>query len=311
MSGETIGLKHSGGQPNRIGIIIVTFNGLELTRACLTSLRNVAYPHSAVVVVDNGSTDGSVQLLPKEFPEIHFLPQLVNTGFTGGNNTGILWCLEKGFDAVLLLNNDTEVEPAFLAHMAQHLKTQDLVAPQIRSLRQRDVFVGHIGDFEWNRGVLSDHFYRPSVLQTASKAFEVGMAGGCCLLIPRAVFESVGLLDTTFFLYYEDTDFVIRARASGFRLVYEPQAIIYHLGSSSSGGCRISPLTLYYNTRNRLYIMSKYRAIGLGFLLYFFLTRLLYTAHYMISGRWSLLQAMWRGIRDYYAGRMGYGEYEW
>lgn len=295
----------------RVGVVIVAFNGIQLTRDCLTSLRQSTYPLAEIIVVDNGSVDGSDKILPEEFPEVRFLIQTRNRGFTGGNNVGILWCLNRSLDAILVLNNDTRVEPRCVGQMVQHLGAERLVAPEIRSLRDPSVLIGHVGEFSWTRGVLKDLCYGRPVSDSKSTCSVVDMAGGCCLLIPCSVFAAVGLLDDDFFLYYEDIDFLIRTKAAGFTLVYEPRAIVYHYESNASGGRRVSPLTVYYNTRNRLYVMFKHKSAHIVFYLYFFTTRLIYTAYYILRGEWSLVCAVWRGIRDFYRGRMGQGDYSW
>lgn len=295
----------------RVGVVVVCYNGWALTRACLESLRRVTSPACRIVVVDNASTDGTVASVRAEFPEVHVLPQSDNTGYAGGNNVGIRWCLAQEVSAVLLLNNDTVVDPAFLERMMPHLAGRALVAPQLRSMAESDVVVSHVGDFEWRRGVLREQVYGDSVANTLTTPVPVGMANGCCLLVPADVFRTVGMLDEAFFLYYEDTDFIWRARAAGFRVIYEPRAVVYHHESASSGGERVSPLTLYYNTRNRLYMMRKHRAASVSFLLYFGVTRVAYVAIYAMRGRWRLIVAMLRGIRDFGRRRMARASYQW
>ena len=133
------------------------------------------------------------------------------------------------------------------------------------------------------------------------------MANGCALLIPLGVFDKIGLLDETFFLYAEDVDFIARAVGAGFRVVFVPDAVIYHRESASSGGFG-SPLTVYYTTRNRPYLMHKHqkdRRILLFFLVYFTATRLVVAARYLARGQRSQLKALTAGIADYCRGRMG------
>jgi GT2 family glycosyltransferase len=287
----------------RVGIVLVTYNGLALTRACLDSLRHVEPAPDLVVAVDNASHDGTAAALAAEYPEVVVLPQTQNLGFTGGNNVGIRWCLDRGCDAVLLLNNDTEVTPDFLARLLRHCTPTTMVVPQIRAIADRAQNVTHVGVFDFRRGILED---APdgAPLRDAAGPVPVGMASACCLLVHRAVFDAVGLLDDQFFLYHEDTDFILRAQTAGARVVYEPAAVIYHHeGASSGAGGSISPLMLYYTTRNRLLLMSKHGRFGGRFLAYFAVGRTVYAVRFVLRGEWRLLRALARAVTDYRARR--------
>lgn len=286
----------------RIGVVIVNYNGLGLTRSCLASLCRTDYPDLQIVVVDNGSIDRSVNILSVEFPLVTFIPLSENTGFTGGNNLGIKWCLENDCDAILLLNNDTEIEPAAIGLMAQHLKDHCMVIPQVRSTLEPEVFVGHMGDFNWRKGVLVDWFFGRSISEVCRTSVPVQIGSACCLLIPKIVIESIGFFDEAFFLYYEDTDLCIRAKSADFTLVFEPNAIVYHQEGASGGG-RLSSLSVYYNNRNRLYFMRKHGSLHFGFISYFFVTRFIYSARWILHGRWSELTAMWAGVIDFVLGK--------
>ena len=286
----------------RIGVVIVNYNGLELTRSCLASLSRTHYPNLKIVVIDNGSSDRSVNILSVEFPSVTFIPLSENTGFTGGNNLGIKWCLENECDAILLLNNDTEIEPAAISFMARHLNNHCMVIPQVRSAQEPGVFIGHMGDFDWQKGILEDWFFGRSISNVHRTSVPVQIGSACCLLIPKIVIESIGFFDEAFFLYYEDTDLFIRAKSAGFTLVFEPNAIVYHQEGASGGG-RLSPLSIYYNNRNRLYFMRKHGALHLGFITYFFVTRFIYSARWILHGQWSELTAMWAGIIDFMLGK--------
>jgi GT2 family glycosyltransferase len=291
----------------RIGVVVVTHNGLEDTRVCLCSLVQVRYPAVRIVVVDNASKDGTPEAVRREFPTVELLPQSENLGFTGGNNIGIRSCLDHGCDAVLVLNSDTRVEPDFLQHMAPHAAKQAIVTPEIRSLDRPDRAVTEIEWFDWRRGLARS---RPPA-RSDDEELPCRIASGCCLLIPRAIFERIGFLDENFFLYYEDVDFVVRAQLAGFALVHEPAATIYHRESVAPRDPTISPLKLYYNTRNRLYLMRKHSRVTGSFLGYFFATRLAYAAHYILRGNLGPLLSIVRGVRDFWRGRLARVDYRW
>jgi GT2 family glycosyltransferase len=291
----------------RVGVVVVTHNGLEETRVCLSSLEQTRYPAVRFVVVDNASKDGTPEAVRREFPAVELLPQSENLGFTGGNNIGIRWCLDHECDAVLMLNNDTRVEPDFLQHMAPHAAEDAVVAPGIRSLDRPEHTVTDIEWFDWRRGIARSQ--PPAGLVDAGLPSRI--ASGCCLLIPRAVFDKIGLLDENFFLYYEDVDFVVRSQLAGFALIHEPAAVIYHRGSAAPSDPAVSPLKLYYNTRNRLYLMRKHSRVTGSFLGYFFATRLAYATHYILRGNVTLLMSMVRGVRDFWLGRLARVDYRW
>jgi hypothetical protein len=126
------------------------------------------------------------------------------------------------------------------------------------------------------------------------------------MLVPRAVFESVGLVDERLAMYYEDTDFVARARENGFRLVFEPAAVVYHREGGSSGG-KESPFKHYYATRNRPYVVRRHvsKPRYALFSAYFLTTRFGHIVRCALRRDWPLLRAQLRAVRDFYTGRMG------
>lgn len=220
-------------------IVIVNWNGREITLDCLRSLQGITYPNTKTIVVDNASSDGSAEAIRREFPAVEVLNMKENLRFAGGNNAGIAFSLEHGAEMVLLLNNDTTVHPAFLGRMVTRLLSAPdvgMVAPKIYYHHdpQRIWFAGgvismwtgtmrHIGIREPDRG----QHDAPQDIEYAS---------GCCILVSRSTMEQVGMLDTSYAMYTEDADWSLRARRAGFRIVYEPTAMIWHKLSVSAGG---------------------------------------------------------------------------
>jgi GT2 family glycosyltransferase len=273
--------------------------------ACLRSLARVRGADIVTVVVDNASRDGTPSVVAREFPGVTVLPLPENLGFTGGNNVGIRWCLDRGCDAVLILNNDTIVNPDLIERMLPRLAIAGIAVPTILSA-SGDPSVGDgIGWFDWQLGLLRP-LSRP--VPTSKDGLPTRVSSGCCLLIRREVFDRIGLFDENFFLYFEDLDLLVRAQLNGFAVVHEPGAVVYHHGSASSGGTAISPLTLYYNNRNRIYFMRKYSRAGVTFISYFTLTRLAYAVRYALGGEWALLRSMLRGVHDGMRGRLARGQ---
>ena len=291
----------------RVGVVLVNYNGGKFLPECLETLYAGGYPQMQVVLVDNGSTDGSLDWVRQHFPQVAVLALGSNQGFPGGCNAGIAWCRNNNCDYVLLLNNDTAAAPDFLPTLMAHAGPDRLLAPKIYFYDARTLINNHLGTYDFKRGIHRDWFYGKPDTKESRRVQDVSMANGCALLVPIGVFEKIGLLDETFFMYAEDIDFIARAVSAGFRVTFVPDAVVYHRESASSGG-HGSPLTVYYTTRNRLYLMHKHqkdRRILLFFLVYFTATRLVVAARYLVQGRRPQIKALWAGITDYCRGRMG------
>lgn len=291
----------------RVGVVLVNFNGGRFLPECLETLFAGDYPDLSVVLADNGSTDGSLEWVRRQFPSVETLALGENRGFTGGCNAGIAWCRENRCDYVLLLNNDTAVAPDFLSHLMAHAGPDRLLAPKIYFYDDRTLINNHLGTYDFRRGIHRDWFYRKRDTEASRRVQDVSMANGCALLFPVAAADKIGLFDETFFLYAEDIDFILRAVGAGFRVRFVPDAVVYHRESASSGG-HGSPLTVYYTTRNRLHLMFKHqksRRILAFFLVYFTVTRLAVAAGYLLRGRRAQLRAMAAGIADFCRGRLG------
>ncbi len=223
----------------RVFVIIVNWNRRKDTLECLASFCRVSYPNFRVLVVDNASSDGSVQAVQSRYPQAAVLQLPKNLRYAGGNNAGLREFLKSADDYVLLLNNDTTVEPDFLDHLvaaAQSDEEVGLISPKILYYDKPDViwFAGGVLKPAW--GYVRHHGLRRRDDGTIDRRKEVTFLTGCCLFIKRQVVEKIGLLDEKFYLYSEDADYCLRARKAGFKLHYEPRARIYHKVSSSTGG---------------------------------------------------------------------------
>ncbi len=249
-----------------LAIIIVNWNSYKDTANCLRSLRLVDYTNHKAIVVDNGSEDGSGSRLQKEFPEIVLLVNDKNLGFTGGNNRGLRYALDEGFETLMLLNNDTIVTPNFINFLQASLKHEAIgaVQPKIMFNKERNVI--------WNAGSNFNRLFTlPSTvginkedLGQFDKARFIPWITGCCFLVKSSVIKEVGLLDDRFFIYYEDTDWSLRIRERGFKLKYVPESIIYHEvgrsdeNRSSQGEGNLSPFSHYITVRNEIFLMRKH-----------------------------------------------------
>jgi GT2 family glycosyltransferase len=291
-----------------VGIVLVNYNGMRFMPDCLASLQQIDEPRARIVVVDNASTDGSAEWVAAQHPAVALIRLSANQGVTGGNNAGIQWCLANGCDYVLLLNNDTVVEPDFLRHLLCHADQRTLIVPRVYFYDNRQLLNSHIGHFDFWRGVNVQYLYGKPESPSSRQMQIVTMASTCAMLIPKPIIDEIGIMDDAYFLYYDDTDFIARAVRRGAVIKYIPDAVIYHRESSSSGGGAISPLSMYYNTRNRLYFMFKHQRQKLTlafFLLYFFLGRGVVIARYILRGETRIATALCKGIADFFKGNMG------
>ncbi len=220
-------------------IILVNWNGREITLECLASLHTISYKNFKVVVVDNGSSDDSVPAIARKFPGVVILEMRENLRFAEGNNAGIRYALEHGAELVLLLNNDTVVDKDFLSRLVENIQSDSaigMVAPKIyyHDDPGRIWFAG--GELSMWAGTLKHIGIREVDTGQYNSVREILYASGCCLLTRTEVINRIGMLDKSFFMYTEDADWCMRCRQAGFRIYYEPRARVWHKLSVSSGG---------------------------------------------------------------------------
>jgi GT2 family glycosyltransferase len=289
-----------------VSIIVVNYNGAAFVDEFAASLARATYENRRLLLVDNASRDGSREKLPRLFPDAKLIENDRNLGLAPALNQALLRCLDGASEYVLLLNSDTTHSPDFLERLIEAAGSRTIVVPKILSYFDPHLINTHAGGFDWRRGVFSGtHDGEPDGPATAERR-EIETASFCCMLVPAAVFNAVGLMDERLAMYYEDTDFAARARKAGFRLLYEPAAVVYHREGGSSGG-KESPFKHYYATRNRPYLVRKHvrpRDYVL-FSAYFLATRAAKIAAYAARRDWPLLRAQLLALRDFYTGRMG------
>lgn len=289
-------------------VILLNWNQEGDTRDCLQSLRGASYPARQVIVVDNGSRDGSPERLQAEFPEVQLLTQPTNIGFAAGNNLGIREALARGADLILLLNNDTLVDPGFLEPLVEAMGSSPdmgIVGPKICRYPEQDVLWFAGGRIDWPTG---QQFHIGAGEKDRGQhdvPLDVDYVTACCLLARRAVFDLVGLLDPRFFIYFDETAWNVRAARAGFRIRYIPMARVCHKVSAAMK--RSSPDTAYYFTRNRLLFLTEYGPRERRwFYRYFYTTRpLRYGADLIRKGHGPQGRAVLQGLWDFYRGRFG------
>ncbi len=242
----------------RIAVVLVNWNAATMTLNCIESLYKTEYQHLSIVVVDNGSQDDSVGLIRRTCSSVVLIQNDQNRGFCAANNQAIDYALRHGFDAILILNNDTVVDREFFHRcvMRMALSQCDIVVPKIYFLACPTHFWFVVGEANLHTGVFSNPFYRKEDKGEVSCTRDMEFASGCCILANAEVFRRIGGLDENFFMYCEDIDWSLRARAAGYRIVLEPEARIYHQVSFS--GDKAAKQRRFYMTRNHLWVLRRH-----------------------------------------------------
>jgi len=293
-----------------LAVIVLSWNGVQLTRETLDSLALCRVPQGwqvRVLVVDNASTDGSREVIVDEYPWTELIALPENRRFAGGNNVGIARALAAGADAVMLLNNDVQADPGLYERLLLALEQEPragAVAPLIYHAAPSDLI--------WYAGGACE----PALAHTAHRGLrtrdhgqyraieDTGYLTGCCLLATREAWERVGMLDERYFIYAEDADWCLRARAAGFRLLFVPTARLWHQVSASSGGGS-NPWKIYQRLRANWTMWSRH-ATGLARLTWapaFLAQQLALVVWLCARGQWKAGAAVPRAILDALAGK--------
>jgi GT2 family glycosyltransferase len=272
----------------KIGAVTVTYNSGEVIEGFLRSLLAQTHGDFILYVVDNASRDDTLGRVARcHDPRIVVIANTTNAGIAEANNQGIRAALASGCDAVLLINNDTEFEPALVRKLVSGLQESgcDMIAPKILYHDNRQLIWSAGGGFNPLKGYAGFHY---GLNQVDRGQFDtprrVDHAPACCLLVRRSVFSRVGLMDDRYFVYLDDTDFCYRARRAGIYLRYHPAATLLHKASSLTGGPE-SEFSVRYRTRNQVYFMLKH--LGAVRCLYYLPAYQLFLLLRLIFGRFG------------------------
>jgi len=270
--------------------VVLNWNGWKDTVECLSSLQKLEYGNNRAMVVDNGSTNGSVQRIRERFPEVEVMELGENLGFGRGNNAGIRAALKRGAEYVWLVNNDTTVDPMALRAMVD--------------IAEADPKVGAVGSAiysaaepehlqAWGGGYVNFWLGRSRHFLSAVSEDKIEFLTAASLLLRRPVLESLGLFDEGFFMYWEDADYCFRLRRVGWRLAVAGGSKIWHKEQGSVGR-KSALLDTYFNRSARLFFKKNapipFLSIWTGIALRI--------AKRAIVGDWKRARAVWAAVRE-------------
>lgn len=245
----------------KIAIVLLNYNNYKDTIACIESLQQVQYPNFNVIVVDNKSTNESLKkLYTYESANVKIVESNKNGGFAFGNNIGIDIAKEENAEYVLLLNNDTLVTENFLEELLKCFSFEENVGIATGRImynsEQKKVWYAG-GRIDWTN-LRAIHRGINGKLYNVQGMESVGFASGCCMMISKECLKKIGGLPEEYFMYYEDLDYCLKAIEAGYKIIYNPESVIYHCVSSSGGG-EESPFVIEWTNRSRRKFYHKYK----------------------------------------------------
>ncbi len=282
--------------------VVLNWNLAPDTAACIKSLEDAGLPLTQLILVDNGSTDDSLDELVRTFGgRIKYAPSAENLGFAGGTNLGIRYALQAGADWVLLINNDTFVSPTFLEELAAAVQARPgwrILSPMILYAGEPDV-IWSLGDRRIGPTLLTHGLLRNRCAPDDLPAYlDADSVNACAMLVHRDVFARIGGFDEAYFMYAEDADFCWRAQQAGIQMGAATRARMWHKVSRSTGVYH--PQSRYWRIRNQIrFYRSQGTTRHIWYLLGFTALRTLFlTMKDACAGRFALIRTSWRAWRD-------------
>ncbi|OIR07042.1 N-acetylglucosaminyl-diphospho-decaprenol L-rhamnosyltransferase [mine drainage metagenome] len=293
----------------KAAIIIVNWNSYNYTFQCINSINQTNNHEFDIIVVDNNSEDGSGIQLKEAFNNIVLIQSDKNTGFAGGNNLGIRYAIDHGYEYSFMLNNDTVVPQNFLSPLIEYMESHTGIG-----MIQPKIYFNHDRSLLWNGGsyynhflgltYTSNHFF--SFFKNIERIKKVDWVTGCAFLAKNSVLEEVGYFDEKFFMYYEDVDLSFRIKKAGHTLIYHPASVVYHeAGASLKKKVKtregyLNPYVHYLNARNKIYFLRKHTAVYYlpGVIVFSFLHSVAFIGYFVARGRFSKLNSFLKGLKD-------------
>jgi hypothetical protein len=294
--------------PPLVVTVILNTSRKDETLAALDSLSRSDYSNAQVIVLDNSSSDGSFDAIRAAFPEVTVLPLEHNLGYAGNNNVGIDDALKRSADWILVLNEDTLLAPDCLNHLVEAGCSRDdvgIVGPMVYHHLEPGIIQSAGGKMDrlWRTWHLGQN--EPDQGQFSDPQF-VDWISGCAIMVRREVIEQVGAIDARFFYYWEETEWCVRAREHGWKILHVPRAKLWHKGVQRD--YLPSPNVTYYSTRNRFLMLTKHNApLRAQIATWFEILRRLVS--WTLRPKWrekrAHRDALWQGIWDFLRHRWG------
>ena len=299
--------EHKTGERPAVYIVVLNWNSWKDTVSCIDSLKKITYGNYKILIVDNGSVDGSEEILKERFPELTLIQTGRNLGFAGGVNVGIKCALKEGADYILLLNNDTVVAPDFLDELvkvAERDERAGILCSKIYFYSEPDrIWYAGASFYSWIGFTVLRGCRRKDTGQFDT--IEETEPTGCAMLLKRELCEKIGFFNEDYFCYYEDLEFGMRARRAGFKTLYVPSSKLWHkVGETTKGSLAM----LYYMMRNSLdFIDTYYPLPAVMRYIRYMLVAGMFSFYVLVTQgqRFKGMKRIYQGVRDYFNGRFG------
>lgn len=293
--------------PLRIHAVVANWNGGAENLECIASLLEQGLAPEQVVFVDNGSTDGSLELVERRFPGLAFLRNGANLGFGEASNQGARLALERGAEAVYFANNDTTLEPGALDRLARELADEPklgIVGPRVLYKEPRELVWCAGGMLTWRQNVSTLRGHRKPDGPEWKARSPVDYVAGCALLARRETLEEVGLFDARYFAYMEDVDLCLRAKRAGWEVVIVGEVCAWHTSAGATGG-GYNPRRKYMMGVNSIWFLRQHARVAhwLSFLVFDVASLPLVWLGALLQGQGRSVLAKAKGILDGLRGR--------
>jgi len=243
-----------------VSIIVLNWNGKQYLETCLSSLLRQKYPDIEIIFVDNGSTDGSVELVRNKYPSVIVIAHDKNLGFAGGVNSGIIASHGK---YIATINNDAEADIEWISRLVQVMGADKCIGScASKMLRYYDrKIIDSAGVVVYQNGNAYDRGAQE--FDAGQYDIQTEIFGACAgaALYRREMFDEIGIFDEKYFAYFEDVDLSYRMHLFGWKCIFVPDAIVYHIHSATSQ--KASPFKIFYLERNKLWNMWKYYPLSM------------------------------------------------
>jgi GT2 family glycosyltransferase len=282
----------------RVSIIVLNWNNYKDTKECIESLSGITYPNYEIIVVDNGSVDGSTRKIQEEFSKLEYIYNKDNLGFAGGNNIGMRYALNKGSDFIMILNNDTTVKENFLEPLVEDLTKNEKIGMA---------------------GPLIYYFYEPykifsdgeklafwrKNLKELLRGEKIRMIQGCCMLIKKEVIEKIGYFYEPYFLNWEEVDYCLQTNRAGYEVICEHKSVIWHKVRTT---LKKNPASeSYYFYRNRLLFTKRTAPFLFKYFFYAYYSLYLFYrfVRNYLEGEKNIAKSAKDALFDFWAGNFG------